>query len=249
VKTAGGVTTQYLVDDRNLTGYAQVLEELSGGTVQRIYTYGLSRISQGQTSGTSFYGWDAQGSVRLLTDTTGAITDRYDYDAFGNIINQTGTTPNSFLYVGEQFDQTLGLIYLRARYFAASRGRFLTQDTARPDPQNPLSINRFLYAFDQPTDLVDPSGLWPTETHNFIVESAFEGFLPAQDITTLEQVSANQDSIWMGGQDWSRSYEHHMRDGSVVRKKTWRATCISSLLILTSRQRGRLRPVEITNQL
>ena len=29
-KTVGGVTTRYLVDDRNLTGYAQVLEELSG---------------------------------------------------------------------------------------------------------------------------------------------------------------------------------------------------------------------------
>jgi YD repeat-containing protein len=80
-KTTGGITTQYLVDDRNLTGYAQVLEELSGGTVQRVYTYGLNRISQSQASGTSFYGYDGHGSVRLLTDTTGAVTDRYDYDA------------------------------------------------------------------------------------------------------------------------------------------------------------------------
>jgi YD repeat-containing protein len=49
-KTAGGTTTTYLVDDRNLTGYAQVLEEISGGSVQRVYTYGLNRISQSQAS-------------------------------------------------------------------------------------------------------------------------------------------------------------------------------------------------------
>src|SRR5205823_1374341 len=87
-KTTGGVTTRYLVDDRNLTGYAQVLEEIVDGAVQRIYTYGLNRISQSQASGTSFYDYDGHGSVRLLTDATGAVTDRYDYDAFGNIVSQ-----------------------------------------------------------------------------------------------------------------------------------------------------------------
>jgi YD repeat-containing protein len=106
-KTAGGVTTAYLVDDRNLTGYAQVLEELTGGAVQRVYTYGLSRISQSLTSGTSFYGYDGHGNVRLLTDSTGAVTDRYDYDAFGNIISQVGTTANVYLYSGEQSDPNL----------------------------------------------------------------------------------------------------------------------------------------------
>src|SRR5205807_182275 len=112
-KTAGGVTTEYLVDDRNLTGYAQVLEEISAGAVQRVYTYGLNRISQSQASGTSFYGYDGHGNVRILTDTTGAVTDQYDYDAFGNIISQAGSTPNVYLYSGEQNDQNLALYYLR----------------------------------------------------------------------------------------------------------------------------------------
>ena len=47
-KSANGVVTRYLVDDLNPTGYAQVVEELSGGIVQRQYTYGLQRISQQQ---------------------------------------------------------------------------------------------------------------------------------------------------------------------------------------------------------
>jgi hypothetical protein len=49
-KTVGGVTTQYLVDDLNPTGYAQVVEELVGGAVKRQYTYGLQRISEDQSS-------------------------------------------------------------------------------------------------------------------------------------------------------------------------------------------------------
>ena len=40
-----------------------------------------------------------------------AVTDTYDYDAFGNKINSTGTTPNSYLYRGEQWDSDLGLYY------------------------------------------------------------------------------------------------------------------------------------------
>jgi len=45
-KTVAGITTQYLVDDLNPTGYAQVMDELAGGTVQRTYTYGLQRIDE-----------------------------------------------------------------------------------------------------------------------------------------------------------------------------------------------------------
>jgi len=123
LKTAAGITTRYLVDDRNLTGYAQVLEEIVGGTVQRVYTYGLNRISQSQAVGTSFYGYDGHGNVRLLTDATGAVTDRYDYDAFGVIISSAGSTPNDYLYVGERLDSGLGLYYYRMRYYGASAGR------------------------------------------------------------------------------------------------------------------------------
>lgn len=71
-------------------------------------SYGLALINETQTiSGalaTSFYGFDGHGSVRFLTDATGVITNTYDYDAFGILISQTGTTPNNYLFAGEQFD-------------------------------------------------------------------------------------------------------------------------------------------------
>jgi hypothetical protein len=47
-ETAGGVTTKYLIDTLNPTGYSQVLDELVSGAVTKIYTYGLQRISENQ---------------------------------------------------------------------------------------------------------------------------------------------------------------------------------------------------------
>ena len=133
-KTLGGLTTRYLVDDLNPTGYAQVVDELVGTplALQRTYTYGSQRISQNQLVNgawkASFYGYDGAQSVRMLTDPTGTVTDTYDYDAWGNAVNTTGSTPNAYLYRGEQYDADLSLYYVRARYLNTSTGRFLTMD-------------------------------------------------------------------------------------------------------------------------
>jgi hypothetical protein len=47
-----------------------------------------------------------------MSDGSGAVTDTYDYDAYGLLIAQTGSTPNLYLYRGEQWDPNLELHYL-----------------------------------------------------------------------------------------------------------------------------------------
>ena len=42
-RTEGGVTTKFLVDDQNPTGYSQVLEEWQGSTMTQRFTLGYSR--------------------------------------------------------------------------------------------------------------------------------------------------------------------------------------------------------------
>jgi RHS repeat-associated protein len=162
-KTVNGVTTKYLVeDDVNPTGYAQVVEELVGGAVTRQYTYGLQRISQQQfisnTWTPSFYGYDGGSNVRQLTSSAGAVTDTYEYDAFGNSFTKQGTTPNNYLYRGEQYDSDLGLYYLRARYYNPLTGRFMSRDPLDGQAADPKALHKYLYADGDPTDLVDPSG-------------------------------------------------------------------------------------------
>jgi RHS repeat-associated protein len=178
-KTVSGVTTRYLVDDLNPTGYVQVVEELStNGAVQRQYTYGLQRISQNQVISStwtpSFYGYDGFGTVRQLTNSAGSITDTYDYDAFGNKINSTGNTPNNYRYRGEQYDPDLGLYFLRARYMNPLTGRFMSRDPQEYTPLkwsgspikstgnptfDPTKLHKYLYAGGDPVNLIDPSGL------------------------------------------------------------------------------------------
>jgi len=161
-KTASGVTTRYLVDDLNPTGYPQVVEEVVGSVVTREYTYGLQRISENQVINStwtpSFYGYDGGGSVRQLTNPAGAVTDKYDYDAFGTLINSTGTTPNNYRYRGEQYDSDLGLYYLRARYYNPLTGRFLSRDPEDGKPIDPKTLHKYLYASGDPLNRVDPSG-------------------------------------------------------------------------------------------
>jgi len=161
-KTVGGVTTKYLVDSNNPTGYAQVVEEVVGGSVQRVYTYGLMRVSQRQLiSGNwtaSFYGYDGHGSVRLLTSAAGSITDTYTYDAFGNLISRTGATLNDYLYAGEQFDSSLGFYYNRARYLRVDIGRLLTFDTYEGCRCEPQTLHKYQYANGDPANKVDPTG-------------------------------------------------------------------------------------------
>ena len=161
-KTTANGTTQFLVDDLNPTGYAQVLDEVQSGAAVRTYTWGLELISAHQsinsTPTTSYYVFDGHGSVRALTNASGADTDTYDYDAFGNLIHSTGATPNEYLFAGEQFDPDLGLYYNRARYLNTGTGRFWNMDASEGIDQEPLTLHKYLYASASPVDRIDPSG-------------------------------------------------------------------------------------------
>jgi len=158
-KTVNGIITKYLVDNNNLTGYAQVFEELNAaGLVQRRYTYGLDLISQTQNAVTSYFGYDGHGSVRQLSDSLGSVTDTYDYDAFGILISRAGLTVNHYLFCGEQFDPDLGFYYLRARYMKPSTGRFMSMDSYEGSSGEPMSLHKYLYANADGVNCTDPTG-------------------------------------------------------------------------------------------
>ena len=155
-----------LLGSPHLTGYGQVVEELtvSGGVtnLSKVYTVGMGLVSQRVISGSvvSFYGTDGHGSVRFLTRTNGLVTDTYTFDAFGTLIAGTITTSNNYLYCGEQWDADLGRYFLRARYYEPGLGRFTTMDTFEGNPNDPLSLHKYLYCHAIPVNNTDPSGQW-----------------------------------------------------------------------------------------
>jgi RHS repeat-associated protein len=154
--TVNGATTTFVL--ATFDGLTEVLAEVSGANVTT-YTRGHDLIGQTRAGiGTRFYHFDGRHSTRQLSDVAGAITDSYAYDAFGNVLSASGSTPNTFLDRGQQLDPNLGFYYLRARYYAPTTGRFLTTDPLDGFSFDPPSLHRYLYAKSDPVNQWDPTG-------------------------------------------------------------------------------------------
>jgi RHS repeat-associated protein len=90
---------------------------------------------------------------------SGNIIETYDLDEFGSQIFNQGTTQNVYRYTGQQSDADSGLLYLRARYYEPTTGRFISQDTKMPDKKEPITFNLYVYCRNNPIRYTDPSGL------------------------------------------------------------------------------------------
>ena len=168
------VFINYLVDTNR--DYAQVIEERNEqGDLLVRYVYGHDLISQTRDGVISYYHYDGLGSTRELSSSAGIVTDSYQYDAFGLLLEQTGTTENAYRYRGEQFDEELGFYYLRARYMNPAIGRFVTMDEFAGNSQEPYSLHKYLYADANPVTYSDPSGYFSIGEMN--VGTAIRGVL------------------------------------------------------------------------
>lgn len=145
-----GVTTTYSLDLAG--GLTQVLADTTN-----TYLYGSSRIGQYPGTTAEYFLGDALGSVRQLIDSNGNVVLAKEYEPYGEVIDSAGNTTTAYGFTNEYTSQ--GLIYLRARYYNPSIGRFMTKDTWGGDMNQPMSYNAWLYGYANPVNLTDPSGL------------------------------------------------------------------------------------------
>jgi RHS repeat-associated protein len=125
---------------------------------RHLYLDGANQVFARITAGSTVT-WDLTdhlGSVRVLTDNTGAVLNALDYDAFGNVVHQTNPTPlDLFGYAGYVWDASVGLNYVRARWYDPASGRWISQDLLGLTP----GPNPYDYVRNAPTNATDPSGL------------------------------------------------------------------------------------------
>jgi RHS repeat-associated protein len=107
----------------------------------------------------TYYHTDALSSVLATSKLDGTLAARYDYDAWGNELNNTGTSDNPLGYTGHQMDRDIGLIYANARYLDPDTGRFLSFDPFAGYDDKPISLHRYLYAYQNPMFYTDRNGM------------------------------------------------------------------------------------------
>jgi RHS repeat-associated protein len=133
----------------------------------RKYVWGVGLAYAASASGIEVYQLDRLGSVRAITDASGSIVATYRTDEFGNPTATTGSSTQPYRFSGEPRDGT-GLIYLRARYYDPSIGRFMSRDYFAGSLARCQTLNRYSYALNNPATLVDPSGLTPNGPNGFV---------------------------------------------------------------------------------
>ena len=109
------------------------------------------------------YHFDQLGSTRLLTNSAGAVTDEYTYDAYGAVLSHnrsTGSIDQPYQYVGQLGYYThwqepgFGLRQLGVRYFSPELGQFLQRDSFKM-----AGFSDYSYGRNSPTRFSDPTGL------------------------------------------------------------------------------------------
>ena len=144
--------------DRN----GNIIAEMNGeGNLTNKYVRGNKLISK---NGNEYFGYDGHGSVVNISNESGKSIKSYDYDAFGVELNKDANDTNLFRYCAEQYDNETDSIYLRARYYSPSLGRFTTEDPAKD------GNNWYSYCAGNPVNGWDPSGL---DKEKFLAVPAF----------------------------------------------------------------------------
>ena len=182
-KTVDGNTTIFVY------GNANVIEEITANDTNKYYR-GFEIIKNNDGL---YYLYNGQGDVAFLVNTNGTTVADYVFDAYGNQ-SEDNTIYNPFGYRGEYQDEESGLVYLRARMYDPTTGRFINEDPIKD------GLNWYEYCGNNPLMYIDPwgtyyikkntDGTFDVVKHNFftsLIASVCSVYIPSSIQSNVEK--------------------------------------------------------------
>lgn len=173
-RTVDGVETRYIL---NVVGDMEriLCDQTAAGQITAYYIHGPGLVYAVDAVGNAVnYHADAQANIIALTDSNKAVVAQYAYTPYGRLLGSSTSTNNQpliinnpFTYVGSQGvmqEISAGdLYFMRARYYSAEAGVFLSTDPVKHIGPG-WKTSAYAYANLSPLSAIDPRGLWSFKT-------------------------------------------------------------------------------------
>jgi RHS repeat-associated protein len=155
------------IKENTQTGAIEFVTYIAGDGYSAPVLYKKAYSSAGVTQEQTLYlHRDYQGSILAITNETGALLEKRQFDAWGAIVKAqdgagnilNGLTIIDRGYTGHEHLQSVGLIHMNGRLYDPKLHRFLQPDNYVQDPSNTQNYNRYGYVLNNPLKYTDPSG-------------------------------------------------------------------------------------------
>ena len=221
-KKVGSVAHEY----RTLNGKV-VYEKIGSGSTAKIMVFSYDAqgrpfavkysANNGGSYITYFYALNQQGDVVKifrplpsrdsngnLIGLTEAVYATYTYDAWGNILSQSGSMAgvNPLRYRGYYYDSETGFYYLQSRYYDPANHRFINADAPEYSTMSAYGLNNsnlFAYCQNNPIAYGDENGEWL----NFLIGAVVGAAVNAVS-TIVDAVQEGGLSALGDGKTWAK---------------------------------------------
>ncbi len=132
----------------------------------------LGSLCWAQESRTTYFHNDASGTPVAATDEAGQLLWTESYRPYGQkLVASPASADNRIGFAGKPYDDSTGLSYMGARYYAPAWGRFTAVDPKEVEAAQLHSPNRYAYANNNPYRFVDPDGRSPVDVGYLVYDA------------------------------------------------------------------------------